>query len=696
MIYYLGKELMMKKAINEQQRNLIQKLEALSQAGEKLKKEFMGIDQVIDEVISSVSSWYLFPEFQEKPVVINLWGLTGVGKTSLVKQLFNYLSFENRFFHFDLGENDKRSLDIKSDLESFYESNNGTPAVFAFDEFQHARTLDGFGNELDKTSSRIVWQLLDTGQFQIFTNQFEIESIHTLILKLKYLLREGVKVSKGKVCVRREYFEKMMDLDEDSGTESESRLFVPKSYQRDIYDLSKEDYSGLFDVADILSRLNGPETINFLMKVFEKGSAPKTIDCSKAIVFVMGNIDEAYSMSDDYDPDMDADEFHKQSLRIGVMEIKKALKVRFRNEQIARLGNTHIIYRAFSKHTFERIIKAELDRIAEKVFRHQGVNLVFDQSVRDLIYNEGVYPTQGTRPVFSTIHQVINSHLGEIIAEAFIKDFRASRILIKAKDEYVVAEYHEKETLIESRLFKSPARLGKLRSCKHDDMQTISAVHESGHAIISVILLKTLPEVIYSNSTSRDRAGFVFANFVNNYVSRKDIPHRLAFFLGGFAAEMIIFGEENVTTGANNDIEKATGFLLEMLKESGMGNSVASYWEKSPDTRNHLHDEAGTIDMEAEALLKSALELSLTTLRKQEELLLKMADYLSDHRKMVKQQILEYVNKYAVGLDEKTLIINSEKHFYRQHLKQKVQCFNNSACPISLNNQSYSDPLSLE
>ena len=56
----------------------------LENAGKILKGEFVGIDIVIDKVIDSLNTWFLFPELQDKPVVINLWGMTGVGKTALI------------------------------------------------------------------------------------------------------------------------------------------------------------------------------------------------------------------------------------------------------------------------------------------------------------------------------------------------------------------------------------------------------------------------------------------------------------------------------------------------------------------------------------------------------------------------------------------------------------------------------------
>ena len=50
-----------------------------------LKKEFIGIDKQIDEIMDNVRTWYVYPQLQIRPIVINLWGMSGVGKTSLIR-----------------------------------------------------------------------------------------------------------------------------------------------------------------------------------------------------------------------------------------------------------------------------------------------------------------------------------------------------------------------------------------------------------------------------------------------------------------------------------------------------------------------------------------------------------------------------------------------------------------------------------
>ncbi len=67
--------------IEEYRKTLLEKKNLLDSAIVQLKSEFIGIDNVIDQIADAIGSWLFFPEMQEKPVIINLWGLTGIGKT---------------------------------------------------------------------------------------------------------------------------------------------------------------------------------------------------------------------------------------------------------------------------------------------------------------------------------------------------------------------------------------------------------------------------------------------------------------------------------------------------------------------------------------------------------------------------------------------------------------------------------------
>ena len=73
-----------------------------------------------------------------------------------------------------------------------------------------------------------------------------------------------------------------------------------------------------------------------------------------------------------------------------------------------------------------------------------------------------------------------------------------------------------------------------------------------------------------------------------------------------------------------------------------------------------------------EKWLISAMELAEKTLKEQELLLLKMADYLCDNRRMNKEQTRKMILKYASNFNENSIIENGDCLFYRKRLKNKV------------------------
>lgn len=195
----------MKESITELQSTLKQKQQILDHAKQTLKSEFAGIDSVIDKIFEWMGPWYLFPNMQETPLVINLWGMTGVGKSSLVNRLAELLEFGNRHYRFDMGEISKDSnLNVNNQLRDLSLKKEPEPFIISFDEFQHARTINEEGREIDKTDSRIIWKILDNGKFDAdLTDFIRLRNLSKLIEKIDYSVNMGVKAKNGRVTEKK-------------------------------------------------------------------------------------------------------------------------------------------------------------------------------------------------------------------------------------------------------------------------------------------------------------------------------------------------------------------------------------------------------------------------------------------------------------------------------------------------------------
>ncbi len=672
--------------IHTYRQHLLEQKEMMSRTATQLKEEFMGLDDVIDRIIDAVTSWFFFPEMQEKPVIVNLWGLTGIGKTSLVRRLVELTGFAERYYRFDLGESTGRSFDIQDSFRDIYRNCDGEPFIIGLDEFQLARTINEEQEEIDRALTRVIWDLLDSGKFAVIDFDYNMDYFKRLIKQFDLTLERGVVVTRGSITANADIFKEIMAnyrTSEPVEPVPEKMYFVSDGNLETIFDIvsDTEMFLSKQDLRRKLCELDGSETVDYLLRLYKKALEPKTVDCTKALVFIMGNLDEVYSMTRNFNPDMCADEFHRQSLEITVTQVKNALLDRFRSEQIARLGNIHIIYPAFNRKTFYDIIRFELDKIKQKVRDHHGLELVFDTKIENLVYDEGVYPTQGTRPLFTTIYHIVNARLGKVLNEVYLKGNDADTLLLTVneaeliKDHAAIQVKYIKDGITIHRLTDQyPLVLGKLRKEKQNDEQAIVAVHESGHTILSVILMKTVPESAFSVTADTQSDGFVYTRPKWNYVSKKDVVNRLAMLLGGLAAERMIFGDENITMGSNSDLATATRLATHVLYACGMGDTRAVYGNESKiETPSVIFDDhRNGINREAEQMLVKAEKLANEVLSRQRTLLLHMANYLSDHRSISKEMIRELAGKYAIGFDMNEIVENADHLFYRGHLKKLV------------------------
>jgi len=666
----------MKNISQDLKENVFLKKDCLAKVKTQLKEDFIGINKVVDDLIDSFSYWYFFPELQKKPVIINLWGLTGVGKTSLISSLVTLLDYNKRFFRFNLSESE---WDIKQTLTEIYENKTSSDFILLLDEFQHVRTIDEDGKERS-SKYQFIWDLLDNGKVQITSYSMRLGELTDLMVKLRKLLQMGIEVKDGLVISNEKIFMEEFGIIRRPNRRASAMTmtnpdlnFVPSYYYDILFEQYREKFTLQIEVKEYLMTLGGWQTIEFLKKVITTAVAPKYLDCTKAMVFIIGNLDEAYQMTTNFDTDISADEFHEESLKISLPDIKNALKERFRSEQIARLGNNHIIYPALDSTSFYKIIDLELEKANKEMISEFGIRLTYDNSIREIIYNEGVYPTQGTRPLFSTIHSIINTQIPKIIFRLLNHTRKIDTVNISYYNEELTFKLRCNGKTISTFSEHLVLNLENLRVCKQDDMQAITAVHESGHAILSAILLRIIPEVIYSVTTSTETEGFIYSKFKHKYIAKNELINRIAFLLGGLAAERIVFGDEKITAGSSSDIKKATHFVCSMVKSCGMGEVPAAFQQKDPATNTYLNDTDSAVNDDVKRLIQTGYEKAEEILMKQQPLLLRMSEYLSNKRGMKKDTIREYVRKYSNNFNGSELIENGDQLFYRSHLKMMVK-----------------------
>ncbi|QHG92534.1 ATP-dependent zinc metalloprotease FtsH [Coxiella endosymbiont of Amblyomma sculptum] len=190
-----------------------------------------------------------------------------------------------------------------------------------------------------------------------------------------------------------------------------------------------------------------------------------------------------------------------------------------------------------------------------------------------------------------------------------------------------------------------------------DEEKKLTAYHESGHAIVGLHMSEHDP-VYKVTIIPRGRALGVtmFLPEQDRYsVSRCLLECQLAGLFGGRIAEELIFGKSRVTTGASNDIEKATDIARNMVTKWGLSPKLGplTYREEEGEvflgrsvTRHKDISESTSkeIDSEVRRIINSAYETAKRTLEKHVDQLHLMASALIKYETINEVQIKEILS----------------------------------------------------
>ena len=199
------------------------------------------------------------------------------------------------------------------------------------------------------------------------------------------------------------------------------------------------------------------------------------------------------------------------------------------------------------------------------------------------------------------------------------------------------------------RVMAGPERRSRLISERE---KRIIAYHEGGHALVSHALPSTDP-VHKVSIIPRGRAlGYTLTLPMEDkfLVSRNELTDELAMLLGGRTAEEMIFSDP--TTGAQNDIERATTIARQMVTEFGMSDALGPMrfgkvqgevflgrdFSTTPD---YSDDVAASIDGEVRRLVESAHVVARSILETNREVLDRLAAELVEQETLEAERVME-------------------------------------------------------
>ena len=233
------------------------------------------------------------------------------------------------------------------------------------------------------------------------------------------------------------------------------------------------------------------------------------------------------------------------------------------------------------------------------------------------------------------------AELANMINEAALRAVRQGRQYVNQSDlqesiEVVIAGYQKKNKILS------------------DQERKIVSYHEIGHALVTALQSHSAP-VAKITIIPRTSGALGYTMQVEqeerNLMSKEEILDQIATLTGGRAAEEIIF--HSITTGASNDIEKATKLARAMITRYGMSDefdmvaleTVTNQYMGGDTSLVCAADTAAKIDDMVVQIVRQQHEKALQLLQDNEAKLHELAQYLCEKETITGEEFMEILDK---------------------------------------------------
>ncbi len=236
------------------------------------------------------------------------------------------------------------------------------------------------------------------------------------------------------------------------------------------------------------------------------------------------------------------------------------------------------------------------------------------------------------RKVARATHGFTGADLENLVNEAALNAAREDRKFINEQD-------------LEGSVIKVIAGPEKRSRVVPEKERRLTAYHEAGHAVV-IFALKTQDPVHQITIIPRGQAGGMTINLPQedtSFYAKTTLTERIAVFLGGRVAEKLFLGD--ISTGAGNDIQRATALARQMVTVYGMSDRLGSinYQADSEEvfigrsmghTRPYSEAVAAQIDEEVKTIIDNAYHRCEEILQGYSAKMHQVADYLLQNETM--------------------------------------------------------------
>ena len=253
------------------------------------------------------------------------------------------------------------------------------------------------------------------------------------------------------------------------------------------------------------------------------------------------------------------------------------------------------------------------------------------------------------RKIAVTTQGFTGADLQNLLNEAAILATRAERPVIVNED--------VNEAMM--KVIAGPEKRSRIRTERD---QKITAFHEAGHAVV-MHYLETADPVHHITIIPRGRSlgtTWSLPGEERNHLTRNEMFEDIVGLLGGRAAEEIVF--RDITTGASNDIDRASQTARDMVARYGMSKRLGTISYLSDDevfiggsygkTKSYSEKVAGTIDEEVKTVIDSAYNKALELLNTHRDKLDAVTAFLLEHENMTGDQFRTIMDGESSAIEE--------------------------------------------
>mgnify|MGYP000447000586 CR=1 FL=1 len=233
------------------------------------------------------------------------------------------------------------------------------------------------------------------------------------------------------------------------------------------------------------------------------------------------------------------------------------------------------------------------------------------------------------------------AELANMINEAALRAVRNNRTVVTEADleesiEVVIAGYQKKNAVLSDK-----------------EKKTV-AYHEIGHALVAAMQTHSAPvqKITIIPRTSGALGYTMQVETGDKYLMTKDeLANKICTYTGGRAAEEVVFG--SITSGASNDIEKATQMARTMITRYGMSDqfgmvaleTVNNPYLSSDSSLVCSPETSARVDAEVQSLIAAAHDKAVGILKRDRDVMDKLAAYLLEKETITGEEFMEILER---------------------------------------------------